>query len=67
MYVGALREYEKARGSVTHVDTGHVSLPYADQVQTAEAEEMYVRALRGYEKAMEMYMRVLRGYEKAME
>ncbi|KIX05452.1 uncharacterized protein Z518_06324 [Rhinocladiella mackenziei CBS 650.93] len=39
---------------------------YTDQAKLRKAEEMYKRALRGYEQALEMYERALRGYEKAL-
>jgi hypothetical protein len=53
MYVRALRGKEKAWGA-EHTSTlgtvNNLGLLYADQGKMAEAEAMYVRALRGYEK-----------------
>ena len=52
VYTGAARIREGG-GSGAHVDTGdgnNLGLLYAGQGKMAEAEEMYVQALRRYEK-----------------
>jgi tetratricopeptide (TPR) repeat protein len=53
MYVRALAGYEKALGpdhTSTLLTVHNLGLLYADQGKLSEAEQMYQRALVGYEK-----------------